>query len=842
MNVFAPKSAWQKALGAPPENPANDGNQPDGISGGDGNELAAPSLSRGESQPIAGAVADVTAAPALTYSTPRAVDFLSQRPGFPVLSFAEILAGGKKGKFETRSFPKRERAELESWIEPRQGKGNLYYSVNTAIKPQNKKLERTDLKELVSLHIDLDPLPGETQEAAQARILSRLEKLKRPPSWVIVSGGGVQVIFDLVEGVPINGDLAIAEDLKLYNVQLERELGGDACHNVDRIMRIPGTVNVPDEGKIAKGRKPAVAYILAHNKTNYTLADFKKADAAPTSTNVGVESGVTNVAPVVASARISDVHAHPTISKAPGWALQLIVTGTADGKTWESDSHKTFAVACEFDRLGVSREDAAAIFTDKEWPISAHVLRQKNRTYTINRLLDRAALFNKEPDIDGMNEKHAVIGDLRGKCRVLNEIMDPLTGHRGVSFSHFKDIQSRYANRKHKWKNADGEEKSTPLAAWWFHHDHRRYFETVAFAPGGCPHDTYNLWHGFTVEPIKGDCSFYLAHVRDNICRGDDELYKYVIKWLAHAVQFPGEIGRVALVLRGRMGIGKGEFAQHFGWLFGPCFIPVTKPDHITGKFNGHMGQCVVLFADEAFYAGNHTHEAILKTLVSEKTWMIEYKGFDAKRSPSCLHNILSSNSDWVVPTEADDRRYCIIDCGDAHIQDSAYFIAIKEQMKAGGYEALLYHLLKEIDLKGYNAEKFPRTKEHARQRALSLRGVDALIYTLCNEGTLPCAHPNYPEVTISTGEEHGRGFYHYAKKKVPELDRKSSQALGNVLKDDWDCLAWRSNTERGIQFPPLAELRDAFIKKHGAQVWTHNVAAWSEFNVKGGTQDAIPM
>lgn len=224
-------------------------------------------------------------------NTRSAVQFLLARPGFPVLSFAQIDAHtGKKGIFETRSFASRNAAEMEEWLEGRVERGNIYYSINPALAPQNKKLERENIKELVSLHVDLDPRIDESQDEALARLVKKLEGLKQPPTCIIASGGGVQGIWDLLEPVPIGGNPEVYEDLKMYNVQLERELGGDHCHNIDRIMRVPGTINCPDERKIKKGRKRALAYVVKHNATSYKITDFVK--AAPLQ-----EAGSANAAP-----------------------------------------------------------------------------------------------------------------------------------------------------------------------------------------------------------------------------------------------------------------------------------------------------------------------------------------------------------------------------------------------------------------------------------------------------------------------------------------------------------------------------------------------------------------
>jgi hypothetical protein len=59
------------------------------------------------------------------------------------------------------------------------------------------------------------------------------------------------------------------------------------------------------------------------------------------------------------------------------------------------------------------------------------------------------------------------------------------------------------------------------------------------FAPNREVPNHFNLWRGFAVEPIAGDCSKFLAHLRDNVCRGDESLYRWVVGWFAQIVQQP---------------------------------------------------------------------------------------------------------------------------------------------------------------------------------------------------------------------------------------------------------------------------------------------------------------
>ena len=91
-------------------------------------------------------------------------------------------------------------------------------------------------------------------------------------------------------------------------------------------------------------------------------------------------------------------------------------------------------------------------------------------------------------------------------------------------------------------------------------------------------------------------------HVFRVICAGDKALADYLFDWIARMFQYPGKLGEVAIVLRGKKGAGKGIF---FNWIvraWGQHGIHITHAKHLIGNFNAHLRNCVALFADEAFW------------------------------------------------------------------------------------------------------------------------------------------------------------------------------------------------------------------------------------------------
>jgi Family of unknown function (DUF5906) len=665
-------------------------------------------------------------------NTRAAVDFLLTRPGFPVLSFAQIDPDtGKKGLFETCSFPTRDAAKLAEWIDGRQGRGNIYYSINPAMAPQNKKLERENIKELVSLHVDLDPYVDEDQDAAQARIIDKLAKLKKPPTWIIVSGGGVQAIWDLVEAVPIGGNAEIYEDLKYFNIQIERELGGDHCHNIDRIMRLPNTINCPDERKIKKGRRRALAYIVKHNQTSYTIADFVKAAALQDTSAAKVAPGrgsgndikiklPTNID------RILNLDEHAETKDLKGWVKTAIHHGKdPDGfKVFASRSEAVFAVVCEMVREELSDELIVSVITDPFYKISDSILEKKNVDREVKRVLSRAHEFAIDPDLSRLNEKYAVT-NMEGKTVVMGWKESEINSGELVpyfsSFDDFKKFHNKY--RKEgivKDNNGDNKVKVTPLGDWWLANRHRRQYDGIIYAPYSddeVVRGNLNLWTGFTVPAIRGDKHLsLLEHMRENLCNGHEDYFNYLIRWMAQRVQQRGAPAGVAIVLKSESeGTGKGFFAKRFGALFGKHFKHITNADHLVGKFNAHLQDCSLLFADEAFFAGDRKHGGLLKTIITEETMMIERKGIDAAQRRNFLGMIMASNMRFVIPAGQDARRYFVLEVSIKRMQDSTYFGKIAADLDGGGLSNLLY-FLQSMDLSDFNIRNVPKTTALALQ------------------------------------------------------------------------------------------------------------------------------
>ena len=107
---------------------------------------------------------------------------------------------------------------------------------------------------------------------------------------------------------------------------------------------------------------------------------------------------------------------------------------------------------------------------------------------------------------------------------------------------------------------------------------------------------------------------------------------------------------------------------------------------------------------------GNKKDEGALKGLVTERDRMVEGKFQNPLTLPSYLRLIFATNEPWAVPTGEKERRWCVLNVNNNHIQDTEYFRALKAEMANGGVEALMDFLLVR-DITNFDLGEYQRPK-----------------------------------------------------------------------------------------------------------------------------------
>jgi RecA-family ATPase len=158
---------------------------------------------------------------------------------------------------------------------------NCYFTYNIPMQDCGSKPRKDQIVKLRGIHIDVDPQGGrEFDKSAKVAEIN-----EHCPTRIYDSGGGVHAYWDFGEFIDATPENVAA--VECLNRALIAKFDGDtAAPNVDRLMRVPGTVNWPDEKKRAAGRVPVMAMALQSDpgaKPSFAQLQVYFAPAAPPS-------------------------------------------------------------------------------------------------------------------------------------------------------------------------------------------------------------------------------------------------------------------------------------------------------------------------------------------------------------------------------------------------------------------------------------------------------------------------------------------------------------------------------------------------------------------------------
>jgi hypothetical protein len=188
------------------------------------------------------------------------------------------FGGGPKWE-QGRTYEASQREYLIEDIEARQARGsNVYYSVNRPCfvadqRGYNGKCNAEDIIAIRALAFDIDFKTKKDPDLVKALLAFVDEHLigVLRPSLVIDSGGGFQLIYLLrqIIDVQLNPDQRrattdLAHDFETLlrshasssSASLTDHIKIDSMSNVDRVMRLPGTINYPRAEKPGRGSCP----------------------------------------------------------------------------------------------------------------------------------------------------------------------------------------------------------------------------------------------------------------------------------------------------------------------------------------------------------------------------------------------------------------------------------------------------------------------------------------------------------------------------------------------------------------------------------------------------------
>ena len=162
------------------------------------------------------------------------------------LSKVREFEDGRKIPWSDHFFAVADIGGMAQFVEQHRNSCNLYASANTFRRDKGAK---EDVAQILRNWVDIDPDENFTEAdvvAEAASITSFSQKIH--------TGGGVQVSWRLPEPV-LAGPEAVAAQDQCLNDLVDRHHGDSGAKGVNRVLRIPGTLNFPTRAKaVDKGR------------------------------------------------------------------------------------------------------------------------------------------------------------------------------------------------------------------------------------------------------------------------------------------------------------------------------------------------------------------------------------------------------------------------------------------------------------------------------------------------------------------------------------------------------------------------------------------------------------
>lgn len=434
----------------------------------------------------------------------------------------------------------------------------------------------------------------------------------------------------------------------------------------------------------------------------------------------------------------------------------------------------------------------------------------------VQALLDSGSRWVNHVEI--LNRELALV-TMKGVELVLRE---PKSVGDSPEFARPEQVRPRYANRYATVEDADGQLKKVSPFEVWMRSSLRREYDGVVFEPRGAAKGYYNLYGGPALKPADGECSLLLEHIREVICSNDEMAYRYVLCWCAHLVQRPWELPGVAIALRSGQGTGKGSFVRALGMIWGKRhFRHVADVDHLLGRFNAHLENAILVFCDEAYWAGDKHHVSALKAMITENTRIIERKGVNAMEVRNLTRLVIATNNRWAVPAELDDRRFLVLEVSDARVGQQQYFEALHHELENGGAAAFLNYLLA-YDIEGFSPFKVPKTTALLEAKVYGMDGVGQFILDLLLSGTNASGkwQAEVPTATLQAAyleSSHAAGTLRRASDTM--LGKRLMQLVPGLRITRKTVESGRPQTKVYI-FPELELARSAFASQLRATSW----------------------
>jgi Family of unknown function (DUF5906) len=666
-------------------------------------------------------------------SVKGSIEYVFSIPAAPV-----TLTSIKEGTpTETRTFRKdaKGRAAAEKWFTAAQAAGRNVYLQDVSVSTVNKRPKKEHVTAIHCAHTDIDAKGPQAQlESEKAAIIARLQAYSPAPTDIIDSGNGAQAFWYLNEPLPGTADnVARVESI---NRKLADDLGGDRCHDVAHLLRVPGSRNFPNKKKIAAGRVVCDGRLVEADHKGFALYSIDELpQGQPESANDN------------ADATSFDIPDEVDLSPLDSDFRKLVVEGIPADATYKigdgSRSALTYFVAARLrENYGFTDGEIVRVIITPGHAAAAHVLDQKQRgpdpvpqAMRVIADLNRRGIkrgsragsddfagdtwepgeadIQREAERDAKNDRaREAESNLRSEYQeqryTLPEVCDQWVWI-GPLKRFINRVDPEYAFDKEgfndRFRYLKGDASSVTNLLMGRTEDTIRKIKGAIYKPNAGEFTADGYWNGWRpplIEPIKGDTTLFNTHARYLL--PDETECGMFLNWLAAILQHPETKPRHQMMLVGPwQGTGKTFFPRMQRQLFGATNCQALTQDIIENGFTGWAMRTKFVWIEEVrnmLDSKSVTNK--LHTWASEGTITINQKNLPTFVMDQAIAFMLMSNKRDAMAPDNTDRRYLVLRTeAKPHPDGSRYYDALYGRNGVGGVlhtpalqSAVMYELL----------------------------------------------------------------------------------------------------------------------------------------------------
>ncbi|KAH7815840.1 putative Poxvirus D5 protein [Monocercomonoides exilis] len=227
----------------------------------------------------------------------------------------------------------------------------------------------------------------------------------------------------------------------------------------------------------------------------------------------------------------------------------------------------------------------------------------------------------------------------------------------------------------------------------------------------------FSLFHGFKYqmanEPNNEIIKPFLDFTREVIDNNNEELFQYILCWIASIVHNPGKKAETSLVLKGLQGFGKNVWRNVLAELLAGHSCPnVTEIAELTRQFNSIVeGKMLIEFNELKNVGDDRTANFdTLKSIIMDSTIRINEKNQARRTAENVADFIFVTNHIYPVKIEINDRRYVVCDCNSKYKNNLTFFKDFISSFDNEFCEQLLCYFVSK-DLSNFNTRAIPSTE-----------------------------------------------------------------------------------------------------------------------------------